>query len=384
MKSKTINIFKKEMREVFRDKKSLAMMLIIPALIPLIVLGMSALFDMEANTEVEEYNKIGITYKISDDEKDLLKEFNIDYQEGSLDEVKKSYEEGSIYAYITLEDNKYTINYNEESTNSVLARTLTTNYLESWKGILQTRYLSNQKLDANEVLNIIFIESKAEEVSSNFFAEYITNYAFLFIIMAITISATYPATDTTAGEKERGTLETLLSFPIKSRDIIIGKLMSVTTSSIITGLLSLVLALVSLTYANSAFDIYKDINIMPNISTIILTLVIIIVYSLFVSGICIAIASMSKTFKEAQSALTPINFICFFPGMIAFFINIKTNALISIIPFLNFTQIFNDVNGGAVNILNIALMVISSIIYITIIIWYIIKQYKSETILFNS
>lgn len=384
MKSKTINIFKKEMREVFRDKKSLAMMLIIPALIPLIVLGMSALFDMEANTEVEEYNKIGITYKMSDDEKELLKEFNIDYQEGSLNEVKKSYEEGNIYAYIILEDNKYTINYNEESTNSVLARTLSTNYLESWKGILQTRYLSNQKIDSNEVLNIIFIESKADEVSNNFFAEYITNYAFLFIIMAITISATYPATDTTAGEKERGTLETLLSFPIKSRDIIIGKLMSVTTSSIITGLLSLILALVSLAYANSAFDIYKDISIMPNISTIILTLVIIIVYSLFVSGICIAIASMSKTFKEAQSALTPINFICFFPGMIAFFINIKTNALISIIPFLNFTQIFNDVNGGTVNILNIALMAISSIVYITIIIWYIIRQYKSETILFNS
>ena len=44
--------------------------------------------------------------------------------------------------------------------------------------------------------------------------------AFVFIIMAITVSATYPATDTTAGERERGTLETLLTFPIKSRDII--------------------------------------------------------------------------------------------------------------------------------------------------------------------
>lgn len=384
MKNKIINIFKKEMRELFRDKKSLSMMLIVPILIPLLVFGMSALFDMESNTDIEEYNKIGIAYLLSNEEKELLKEMNIEYQEGSLEDIKAAYEEGKLNAYITLDENKYTINYNEAGTNSVLARALANNYLESWKKVLQSRYLTLQEIDPNIVLDIIFIEAVSEDSGSNFFADYITSYAFLFIIMAITISATYPATDTTAGEKERGTLETLLSFPIKSRDIIIGKLMSVTLSSVITGLLSLVLALISLAYANNAFDIYQEINIMPSAITILISIVIIVVYSLFISGICIAIASMSKTFKEAQSALTPISFISFFPGMIAFLVNVETNAIISLIPFLNFTQIFNDVNSGSINIINILLMVISSVIYISIIIWYIIKQYTSEKILFNS
>lgn len=384
MKNKTMNIFKKEMREVFRDKKSLAMMLVIPILIPLVVLGMSALFDMQTNTDIKDYNKIGIAYNLSDEEKDLLKELEIDYKEGNLEDIKSQYEKGELNSYITLEENKYIVNYNEENSNSVLSRALSEQYLESWKSVLQAKLLNNHSIDPNLVFNIIFIEYKTEENNSNFFADYITSYAFLFIIMAITISATYPATDSTAGEKERGTLETLLSFPIKSRDIIVGKLMSVTLSSIITGILSLILSLVSLAYANHAFAIYKDLNIMPNVETIILSIIIIIVYSLFISGICIAIASMSKTFKEAQSALTPITFISFFPGMIAFLVNIKTSAVISIIPFLNFTQIFNDVNGGNINILNIALMIISSIVYIVIIIWYIIRQYRSEKILFNS
>lgn len=384
MKNNIMNIFKKEMRELFRDRKSLAMMVIVPILIPLVVLGMSALFNMESNTDIEEYNKIGIAYLLSDEEKELLKEMNIEYQEGNLEDIKKSYEDGNLNAYITLEENKYTINYNEGGANSVLARSLANNFLESWKNILQSRYLNVQEIDPNIVLNIIFIESVSEDSGSNFFADYITNYAFLFIIMAITISATYPATDTTAGEKERGTLETLLSFPIKSRDIIIGKLMSVTLSSIITGILSLILSLASLAYANNAFDIYQEINIMPNAITILLSVIIIIVYSLFISGICIAIASMSKTFKEAQSALTPITFICFFPGMIAFLVNVETNAIISLIPFLNFTQVFNDVNSGKIDIMSISIMVISSIVYIAIIIWYIIKQYTSEKILFNS
>ena len=82
----------------------------------------------------------------------------------------------------------------------------------------------------------------------------------MFIIMAITVSATYPATDATAGEKERGTLETLLTFPVKSRDIILGKFFSVSISSIITGVLSLILTLLSLLLANNMFEIYKSLK----------------------------------------------------------------------------------------------------------------------------
>ena len=200
--------------------------------------------------------------------------------------------------------------------------------------------------------------------------------------MAITISATYPATDATAGEKERGTLETLLTFPIKSKDIIIGKLLSVTLSSIITGILSLILAILAIIYAQNTYDIYNNTTLL-NTSIIIYAIVIIITYSIMISGLCIAIASMSKSFKEAQSALTPLTFIALFPGMIAFMIDISNNAILSLIPFINFSMIFTDVINNNLNIFNLILMFISTIIIITIVIAYIIKQYKSEKILFN-
>lgn len=151
--------------------------------------------------------------------------------------------------------------------------------------------------------------------------------------MAITVSATYPATDTTAGEKERGTLETLLTFPIKSRDIIIGKFLSVSLSSIITGVLSLLLACLSLVAANHIFTIYEGMNLMLSPPAFIFSLLVIIAYSFLISGLCIAIASRAKTFKEAQSALTPITFISFFPGMIAFMTGITSNLVLSIVPF---------------------------------------------------
>ena len=201
--------------------------------------------------------------------------------------------------------------------------------------------------------------------------------------MAITVSATYPATDTTAGEKERGTLETLLTFPIKSKDIIIGKFLSVTLSSIITGLLSLILAIISLKIAGEMFTIYENVNLMLPVSSLIFAILVIIAYSILISGLCIAIASKSKTFKEAQSALTPLTFISFFPGMIAFMIGIKTTYLLALIPFLNYTLIFTDITNGNINFLHIILMLISTIVIIAIILKIIIKQYKSEKVLFG-
>lgn len=375
-------ILKKELLELFRDKKSLSMMLVIPIMIPLIIIGMSALFDSEQNKSTEEYNKIGFNYELTDIEKQLAKELEIEVVTKSDDELVKAYENNDIDLYVTKNNNTYTLN-SDDSIISSYASSLVHTYLNSYKEYLQSNYLSANNIDSNQVLNIINIEDNIIS-EDNFSASYIVNYAFLFILMAITISATYPATDTTAGERERGTLETLFTFPIKSKDIILGKFLSVSLSSMITGLLSLILAIISLAVAQDMFDIYKGVELMLSFSEIIYAFIVIIAYSFMISGLCIAIASKSKTFKEAQSALTPLTFISMFPGMIAFIAEIKSTYLLSIIPFVNFSLLFNDITKGSVDIINLILMMISTILIIVVVLSIIIKQYKSEKVLFTS
>ena len=380
MKNNLWNILKKELRELFRDKKSLAMMLVIPIFIPLLVIGMSALFESQVSKDVSEYNKIGFAYEMTEEEKSIAEEMNIEIINGNEEELKEKYDNGEINLYITKQDSKYIIN-TDGSDNSTFASSLMETYFNTYKQYLQQSYLQENNMNPNEVLNIITVEENVLE-QDNYFADYIKNYAFLFIMMAITVSATYPATDTTAGERERGTLETLLTFPIKSRDIIVGKFLGVTVSSIITGLISLALAIISLMITKNMFSIYEGIDVMYSPITILFAVIVIIAYSFFISGLCIAIASTSKTFKEAQSALTPLTFISFFPGMIAFMMGITTTPILSIVPFLNFTLIFTDINNGTINLLNIGLMTISTIIYISLVFAHIIKQYKSEKVLF--
>ena len=375
-----MNILKKELREMFRDKKSLAMMLIIPILIPLLVMGMSALFESEINKPITDYNKIGFDYELSEEEKMLADNFEINVVTSDIDTLKDKYKNGEINLYVTKDNTTYTIHGEDNETTSY-ASALMDSYFASYKEYLQTNYLEENEINPNEVTNIITVNQDIKE-AENYYGNYIVNYGFLFIIMAITISATYPATDATAGEKERGTLETLLTFPIKSKDIIIGKFLSVYLSSIITGLLSLVLMLISLVIANNSFEIYKDTNLMLSTSSLIFTIVVIIAYSLLISGLCIAIASKSKTFKEAQSALTPLTFISFFPGMIAFMAGVSSSPILSLVPFLNYTLLFQDIVTGTIDIVNILLMSFSTIVVITLVLVIIIKQYKSEKVLF--
>ena len=375
-----INVLKKELREIFRDKKSLSMMLIIPFMIPLIIIGMSYLFENNVNKNVEDYNKIGFAYELNETEKYLADSFKIDVVEGSKEEIEKMYKDGSINLYVTKDGNHFET-YGYENDTSSYAIGLITSYFEQYKKILQEDYLMNKNIKPDDVLNIITLSNVTLE-EENFFGNYIVSYAFMFILMAVTVSSTYPATDTTAGENERGTLETLLTLPISSKSIIIGKYISVAVSSIITGIISLMFAYFSLIYAGNTFSIYDGVDISLNLTQVLLAGLIIIAYAFMISGICISIASGAKTFKEAQSALGPITLVSIFPGMIAFFLNVKSSIYLSMIPFINYTLLFDDVTKGSFDILNIVLMFVSTFIIIILMLGIIIKQYKSEKVLF--
>lgn len=382
MKNKVWLILKKEIRETFRDKKSLSMMLIIPILIPLMVLGMSALFEAQMNEDINEYNKIGIAYEPTEVEKEIFKNLGIEVVYGEVDDLKEKYSFGELDLYLTKEDTVYTINGTEGASTSYASK-LVESYFVAYKQFLQSEYLADKNIDPNEVFDIIKLDRNIAE-SNNYFSSYVTVYSFLFIIMAITVSATYPATDSTAGEKERGTLETLLTFPIKSRDIIVGKFLSVSLSAAITGFLGLILMEIALYLSSNWFTVFEGVDLTLSPLHLVVVSLVIITFSLLISGLCIAIASKCKTFKEAQSALTPLNFICFFPGMIAFMLDIESSVWLSMIPFVNVTTIFTDMTNGIIDWLDIGLMFLSTGVIIFVVLWLIIRQYKSEKVLFTN
>lgn len=384
MKSNNIlEIIKKELRAIIRDKKSLMMMILTPIMIPIFVFLFSYVYDEMVNSEDTDKYTIGINYELSEPEKEIIKElkFETKYYE-SKDMLKDAYEDEEISAYVVLNDNKYTIYANDMTESGSVSSALVTSYLDSYNTFIAQNYLTSINVDLEKVYHNINYDYEKITDGTNDLVSVIVNFAFIFSIMSITLSAIYSATDATAGEKERGTLETILTFPIKNNELIIGKYLAISISCIFTSVISIILAIGSLTICKEVFEIYKDTIFNFSIGTTTLALIIMISYSLFISGLCIAVASFSKSYKEAQSSLTPISMVTMVP-MFFNILDISINPVISLIPIVNHTLLINEIFCGNINITNITIMFISTIIYVIILIKVITKLYKKERILFS-
>lgn len=389
MKNKVFVTVKKELRAIVRDKKSLLMMLLTPLMIPAFILLFSFIYDgimQEPSEEVEEPKyTIGINYDLSEEEKQIIEvlSFSTEYY-GTENELKEAYDNNNIDAYITVDkNNSYKIYFNMDSAQSSSASALASEYLNKYNDYLASIYLNEIGADPMKVYNNVSYTYE-ELTGSSDLIDSIINLGFVFAIMSITLTAIYSATDSTAGEKERGTLETLLTFPLKNEELIKGKYLAITISCLITSVLSTILVVSSLLLSSKIFSIYENIYLNINFVTVLIGLLVMFAYSLFISGLCIAIASFTKTYKEAQSALTPVSLVTVVP-MFMDIMEVELTPVISLIPIVNHVMLLETIfcqklTGN--DIINIAIMFISTIIYSIIIIKLITKMYKSEKILF--
>lgn len=372
---------KKELRAIIRDKKSLLMMALTPLFIPLFVILMAFIYE-QMMTEKEVIYKVGINYELSEIEKGIISDTNLEtILFNDIDSLEKAYKDREILAYIVKESNNYTIYNNSQSEDGSYINMFIKNYLESYNNYLGQKFLVENGIDTNSVYNNISYDVK-ELPGDSIMGNQVVNMAIVFTIMAMTLTAIYAATDSTAGEKERGTLETLLTYPIKAKELILGKYFAIAISSIITLIISLILSIISLNIVKYSFDTMQNIVFNFNFETIILSIIILLTYSLFISGLCIAIASFAKTFKEAQSSLTPVSLIICVP-MFLEMLDVNLSGGLSFIPILNHNIVLNDIFLGNINISIILITIVSSIFYSLILVYIIIKEYKSEKILFD-
>ena len=383
MNKKSILItIKKEIRSILRDKKTLITLLVFPILIPLLIFLYSYVYD---NQSEDNYYNIAINYNTNVTEKSILKECYLTpkyYKD--LSSMKKAYNEGKVIAYIDYneKEKKYTIYTNQDSEEGMYASNYITTYLDSYNNYLAKLYLTGEDIDVDKVYNNFTYDFKNLE-GENFILELILSMAFTYIIMSIVLASTNMATSATAVEKENGTLETLLTFPIKTNELIIGKYLACVITSIVASLVGLILTIGSIFIASSIFDMFKTISFEINILTILIGIITCISASLFISGLAIALTSFAKTYKEAQSSSQVLSILTVIPMMISL-MDIEITNYYYLIPIVNYVQLLMDIFSKEFNIINILIVLSSSIIYVILVISFIIKQYKEEKVLFGA
>lgn len=173
---------------------------------------------------------------------------------------------------------------------------------------------------------------------------------YIFIAFGF-IGCMYPAIDLFTGEKERGTLETLLTVPVSRWKILIGKMLVVVSS----GMLAATCALIGLFISIEFLDLAANKELLDVIHSVLTPAFILSMFALllplviFFAGLMIPIAIYAKSFKEAQSIITPLNIVMVLPAMIGFFPGIELNLNTTFIPVVNVVLATKELVAGTLS-----------------------------------
>lgn len=371
---------KKELRSIFRDKKTLIMLFVLPIMIPVLIVLYGFMFDNMDNSMNEE-TKIAINYELSTIEKEILKSNNISImKKNSVSEFKTLLKKGEIDAYIIYDKDIYNIYSNSTESGSIIVEKIAS-YLETYNKYKGEQYILKNKLDPNKVYNNIKYDIHIE--SNTIILNMIYSIAFTYTIMAIVIASSNMAMSATATEKENGTLETILTMPIKTSELIVGKHLGGTIMSFIVSLFSLTITMISLLAGKYYFTSFKDFNINLNILNIISSVVILLAASILISGLAIGLTAFAKTTKEAQSKTQVLTILSIIPLFVSI-LEVDISKFIYYIPICNYTEALMNIFNNRIEPINIIIVLLSSIIYITLVINIIIKLYKEEKVLFSN
>src|ERR1700733_13194839 len=210
---------------------------------------------------------------------------------------------------------------------------------------------------------------------------------YLVILMCMT-GAMYPAMDLTAGEKERGTMETILSSPIERTHLVFGKFLVVLTASLATATLSVIsmggsFAILSrFARDQSMGEGFPMLTMHPK--TVLAVFVMALPVAVLFSAVLMTISLFAKTFKEAQSYLTPMTFVVIVPAIAAVLPGIELTSKLALVPILNVSLLCKELVTGTYHWNYIALIFFCTCLYAGVALFLAVKMFQRESVLFSS
>lgn len=242
-------------------------------------------------------------------------------------------------------------------------------------GILYERFNSGIVAFNSDVTNFVD-ESKA---TGQMFASILP----MLIVMFLFSGAMSIGPDSIAGEKERGTIATLLVTPIKRSHIAIGKVTSLTIISLMSAVSSFAGILASLPKLMNMDSDGPSVNIY-GISDYFLILVTLLATVFLIVAIVSVVSAYAKTIKEAGMLILPFYFVSIIVGVSSMFGGeASTNTLMYLVPIYNTINVLISILTFDVSSLHFTLMVVSNLVYVTVLVTMMAKMFQSEKIMFQ-
>ena len=211
-----------------------------------------------------------------------------------------------------------------------------------------------------------------------------------FVILLCLTGAMYPAMDLTAGEKERGTIETILCSPVSRTHLVLGKFLMVLTASVATAVLSISSMAVSFGVGKKMLRGAVDggagaaLQITMTGKAVVSVFLMVLPLAVLFSAALLAIALFAKSFKEAQSYISPLMVVVVLPAVAAVLPGVELNATLALVPVLNTSLVSKEIMTGTYHWKYIALIFVSSCTYAAAAIAIAVKLFQREDVLFRT
>jgi sodium transport system permease protein len=233
-----------------------------------------------------------------------------------------------------------------------------------------------------------------EKVGGNLLGGFVP---YLIIVLCFT-GAMYPAIDVTAGEKERGTMETLLCSPAARTEIVLGKFLLVLTGSLSSMLLSLgsmgVTAVATGAIMTGGVDAAalaagaaaKGSGYVPLIAPLGLVgvLAMVLPVAVLFSALEFTIALFARSTKEAQSYLGPLMLVVLMPAIVGMLPGIDLNATLAFVPLLNLSLACKEMLSGVWHWSYLGIIFGSTCVYAVGALALAVKMFNREDVIFRT
>lgn len=382
-----LTVIKKELRDTLRDKKTLFSAILLPALaIPLLLLGVASLQKDLIKKETEKELKVilmdapeAVAKCFQDSSITLLASQNLEQAKdsvasGDLDAVLlfkasfkeqvDSFETGQIQLYY-------------KSTNLMVERRVEAK-LDLYKASVLKERMTALNIDAQtlEPINVetINIASAKEQIGKSV-GGFIPYIFILFCFMG----CMYPALDLITGEKERGTIETLLTVPASRFQILIGKTITIALIGVVAAVMTIGGMFIALNLGTdvSSATIEMIVDIL-SLKFILMLFAMLLPLSFFFAGLLSALVVRTSSFKEAQSYVTPMTFLVIIPAMVATMPGIELTWELTFIPILNVALATKEIIAGTIHYGQYTAIVLSLIVFAVLSVFISYKQFSQE------
>jgi sodium transport system permease protein len=385
--STLITVLKKELKDSLRDKRTILTAIVLPAvIIPLISVLIS---KVQKGVQSKEENKklkialIGSNTKLEQTLADSTFEFvkNVNVAEG-----KKAVATDSIDAIIefapnfvaSLDSQKNTsVNLYYKSTNLMFNKKINQK-LDIIKSQALEKRLAALKINQATLEPIQVVEKDVASVKEQLGKTIGGFLPYIFILFTF-LGCMYPSIDLITGEKEKGTMETLLTSSANRFQILLGKTAAIAILGLAAGIMTILGMAVGLKlFADIPTEILSTITSIISPKFIIMLFAMLIPLAVFFAGLLSSLVIKAKSFKEAQSLVTPVNFIVIIPAVLATLPGIELNWQTAFVPVLNIALATKEIIAGTINMGMYIAIVISLVALAIAAVAFSYKQFSNE------